>query len=273
MRQSFADISCATASGKSLEELSRLVALRAQRLGELTKDAVVAAAIDVLVSLRADTRDARGGDGNYIPKSVTPRPDLYVSFRDGPAHIPCLRVGSRRGPRFTGGGSFYLADKGAKASDLKVFRIVSRHENVNPYFVAARSVSDALKIERRRAKWRIKKKGGLAKTALGVAMAKLSTRNVADTSPKLARILASRLSHATVSYGSGTAGAPGTFCLEYRDDLHYAIPALKSGAGGVDIAVRKAANKIAGMITHAAHKAGDIEHDIPTPFPEVKRRK
>jgi len=270
--QSSATATCTTASGKSLDELGRLIALRAQRLHELTQDAVIAAAIDVLISLRADTIDARDDKGHSIPRRITPRHDLCVSFRGGDAHTPCLRIGSHNGPRFAGPGSLHFAQRGQNVDDLDVFQIQPRHESIKTYFVAATSVSEALKFEGRQARRRIESKGGLAKTALGIAMAKLSTRNVGDNPTRHARIIASKLSHVTVS-GATATGNSGDFALEYRDELNYAVAALKSGDGAMDIAMQKAANKIAGMITHAAHQAGDFEHDVTTPFPDITTRR
>lgn len=263
-----AAITCTTASGKSLEELSRLIALRSERLGELTKDAVVAAAIDVLISLRADTRDARTNRRAGVPRRIRPRPDLFVSFR-GPNRQPCLRAGSPYGPHFAQ-GSFFFAERGMDLKTLKVFEIVSEHERIKPYFVAAPSEAVARRVEARDSRRRIATKGGLAKTALGVAMAKISTRNTADNPPRVAKILASKLSSVQISEEGYNSGS---FSLEYRDDLDYGVAALKSGAGAMDTALQKAANKIAGMINHAAHKSGDFEHDIATPFPEIKRRR
>jgi len=268
---SAATISCATASGKSLDELSRLVALRAERLGELTKDSVIATAIDVLVSLRADTRDARDGDKADPPKRITPRRDLFVSFNNTLPY-PILRTSGPHGPQLGGVHKFYTADQNVPVSELTVFEIVPAHESAPKYFVAATSATSALKFEGERIRRRIRQYGGLAKTALGVAMAKLSTRNVDDGVGSRARLVASKLSQVEIHY-SGGAGASGEFGLSYTDHLNYAVPALKSGESGVELALQKAANKIAGMITHAAHKAGDFEHDIPSPFPDIKRRR
>ena len=261
-------ITCKTASGKSLEELSNLIALRVERMKEFTQDAVIATAIDVLVSLRAETRDARKGDRSDPPRRLTPRNDLFVSFRGGRAHIPCLRAGSRNGPEFHHEGSFYIADKGCRLSDLLVFQVVPHHERIKPYFVAAHSAADGLKFEGDMIRGRVKRKGGLARSALGVAMAKLSTRNSADDVSAKIRALSSNLSQVAVT---GGGFGSGDFGLYYKSELDYGIPALKSGDSGVDIAMQKAANKIAGMLTHAAHKAGDFEHDIETPFPEVRK--
>lgn len=267
MSESTASITCTTASGKTLQELSRLIELRAKRLGELSKDAVIATAIDVLVSLRSDTRQAKKPPK---PTEITRRGDLHLSWR-GKTHVPVLRTGSTRGPEFHD-GSFFFAEKGMDLKNCGVYRVVSRHERIRPYYVVAPSAASVKRVAAERDMRGITTKGGLAKTALGIAMAKISTRNSADDSPKAAKILGSKLSHITL-YGATATGASGEFGLEYRDDLNYAVHALRSGASGIETAMQKASNKIAGMITHAAHKAGDFEHDIPSPFPEVKRRK
>lgn len=261
-----ATVRCTTASGKSLEELSRLIALRAVRLGELTRDAVIAAAIDVLISLRAATGDAR--KTKSTKPQVASRGDLFPSFyRDGGMVRPCLRQGSRRGPR---ANIYFRIDPSVSTfRTARVFSITPEHERLVSYCLVADSERSAFDFENRRALKRIELKGGLAKTALGIAMAKLSTRNDDNDSPALARALASNLSRVTV-YGSGTGS--GDFGLSYSSDLDYAIAALDGGTSGFETAMQKAANKIAGLINHAAHAAGDFEHDIPTPFPDIKKR-
>lgn len=258
-------IRCQTASGKSLDELTKLIALRVERLKELSKDAVIATAIDVLVSLRADTLVAEPGKSVDPPRRITPRNDLFLSYRN---KTPCLRVGSRHGPVYGGYDWIYFATKGAKASDLKIFYIVPRHENAESYFVAARDVSEALRYEGEKITGRVRSRGGLAQTALGIAMAKISTKNNPTAKPTM-QLMANKLSHVTIT---GDGFGEGSFGLSYSSELDYGIAALKSGDAGMDGAMQRAANKIAGQITHAAHQAGDFEHDIKTPFPDVRRR-
>ena len=260
-------ISCTSASGKSLKALGELVKARARLLGELTQDAVIAIAINILNSLRADTLDARKGDKADPPKSIIPRGDLAVSF-SGARHAPVLR--DKSGNRVDVDGFLHFAQRGVKAKTLIPIRVVPAHERIKPYFVAASSTSAALKFEGAQIRKRIKAKGGLARAAFSVAMAKISTRNDGGDTPPRAKALASQLSQITVS-SSGFAS--GSLSLDYHDQLNYAIPALRSGAAGVELAMQKAANKVAGLINHTLHKAKDFEHDIPTPFPEVRKRK
>lgn len=263
-------MSCTTASGKSMDELARLIALRAKQLGELTEDATIAAAIDVLVSLRSATLDAR--KHKNVKPTIKARADLRLSFRrEGGKSRPCLRSGEN-GPRLD--GVYFRIDdryRSIPARMFHIFHITPEHTaSCKPYYLATSSKAAAKEFEKIRAGKRIEEKGGLAKAALGIAMAKLSTRNNPDDAGYKARVLASNLSHVVVN-NSGFGS--GSFSIEYRDDLDYSIAALRGGSGAVDLAVQKAANKIAGMITHAAHKAGDFEHDVASPFPDIVKRK
>lgn len=262
-----ASFSCHTASGKTLEELSRLIALRAQRMGELTSDAVIATAIDCLNSLRTETRDARDGDGRYPPRRLYHCADLYPSYSHSTnPPIPCARRGSPRGPRLHEPIAF--ASKGMDLKNAKVYRVTPVHEADSPYYIFTYSPEDVLKFELARIRRAIAWMGGLAKTALGLAMAKISTRPPQIDAKQHARNIASKLSICTVNVAGW---ASGKAFVEYRDLLNYAIPALKSGESGVNAALMRAANKIAGLITHTLHNQGDFEHDVATPFPEVKR--
>jgi hypothetical protein len=266
-------VKCSTASGKTLDELSRMIALRVERLNELTRDAVIATAIDILVSLRSLTADARKGDKADPPQRITTRSDLVVSFRNGAAHKPCLRYAAAdgHGAVFSQPGSFYIATDGVALKQLKVFQIVPRHERIKPYFVAATSPSEALKFEGDKIRRRIRSKGGLARAVLGAAMAAISTRNGDEgVSPKI-RALSARMSQTIVSAG-GATGASGSAGVSFVEELEYAMAALNGGDGAVELAMQKAANKIAGLITKTAHEAGDFEHDIRSPFPDVKKR-
>ena len=258
-----ASISCHTASGKTMEQLAALIAERAKWCKELTKDAVIATAINVLVSLRSGTRQAKRPPK---PTEITLRGDLHLSWR-GASHIPVLRSGSTHGPEFHD-GSFFFAEKGMDLENCGVYRVVSRHERIRPYYVVAPSIDSVRKFAAERDMRSIRTKGGLAKTALGIAMAKISTRNSADDSPKAAKILGSKLSHIEV-IGGGFGSS--SFALKYRDELNYAELALKQGMS-LDIAMKKAANKTAGIVSKAMAKVlGDENAKYPAPFPEVKR--
>jgi hypothetical protein len=61
------------------------------------------------------------------------------------------------------------------------------------------------------------------------------------------------------------------YTLNLADRLNYAVDALKGGRASVDLALKKAANKTAGILAKVAEKK--FGEKISAPFPEVKGRK
>ena len=94
-------------------------------------------------------------------------------------------------------------------------------------------------------------------------MAKLSTRNDPLIGSSISRSLAGTYSLVTKS------GAGEEFAVTVLDALDYAALALKGGRPAVDLAMKKAANKISGMIRHSVYCP--LDHDVGTPFPEIVR--
>lgn len=258
------------AGGRPLAELARLVQMRQRWLGESAKDAVIATAIDALVSLRSLTRRAkpgRVGKPRVAPTALVPS---FTGGRKNPRRV--LRVAGKAGGRDRAakyGGAErvkWLAPKSVKAADLRVFLVGTEHAAVRPYLAVAESAAAAAAFERRAAGHRVRRFGGLAKWAFGVAMRALSTRNVSDDVNAETAAAASRLSKVR-RYSDGAGG----YAVRVTDALAYAADALRGGSGAVDLALMRAANKIAGRM---AHRFGDaLGPDFSTPFPEVKRRR
>lgn len=249
-------------SARTLDGLSRLIAARQKWLGESSKDAVIATAIDALLSVRTATSSAK--------KKKSTRPTIE--------HCPGLRAscyGGRSSPRrvirFASGGGRFEArrvrwlNKGLKDSEAKVFKVTPEHDKIEPYYVVCASMSDAKRFENLAAVHRMKRFGNLAKWAFGVSMNKLSTKNVHDDVTGEANHAASRLS----SVKKSEVGK--LYAVLVEDSLDYAEDALRGGRAAVDVAIKKAANKIAGRIMH---KWGDaLGDDFKTPFPEVRRNR
>ena len=64
----------------------------------------------------------------------------------------------------------------------------------------------------------------------------------------------------------------GMHVLTLKDDLDYALAALKNGQNSVDIAIMKASNKIVSKINMKCKNLLGFEK-LETPFPEVRQRK
>lgn len=249
---------------RPLEVLSELIEKRVKKLGEMTEDAIIATGIDALVSLRAATLCARP------EKQTSVKVELDYSLvashtREGGSSRRCVR--NRAGVRIDAMRRLRFAcGAGVPDRNLYVYRVTPEHENVSPYLVVAESASDAEKFEQTAARHRKGNFAGLAKTALGVAMAKISTKNPPTPAFKR-RIADSEIIDVRTSGGNGQP-----FQLDIHDKLGYSVAALRGGRGAVNIALMKAANKIAGNISRKMNALGSLE-DVPTPFPEVKRRR
>ena len=228
--------------GKPLSVLSDLIRDRQKYLGESAADAVIATGIDALNSMRALTRVA--------PRTI-PRRDV--------------RWGKTNPKYYTGAiGSFRRTvvtrwRNGRRVNIIKWMKVEGTTKRGKPRATSA---------DRRRAWdiWGKVKTSGLARRALGIAMNRLSTRQVKDdrTNMRLARIAAANVMVRKTDTG-------GSFMLQIRDGLGYAVQALQGGTSSIDLALKRAANKIAGRLCKAAERK--FGERVPTPFPEVKGRR
>lgn len=107
---------------------------------------------------------------------------------------------------------------------------------------------------------------GLARGVLGLAMARLSTRP-----PKSERV-GSRVDVNSPKYCVvDVVDGDDVFHVSIKSNLSYALDAVKGGSGGVDDALKRAANRVNGMVRHAIGR--DLDAEWATPFPEVRKRK
>lgn len=134
------------------------------------------------------------------------------------------------------------------------------------YIVTAASVADAKKTIKDRIARRLTAYKGLARRALGALMHKTANTSIVDTVNQLCAKTADEQTHVKTTVSGGIH----TMFLE--DDLNYAIDALKGGRQAVDLAVKKASNKITSTINRRCKNLLDFK-PLPLPFPEVKSRK
>lgn len=113
---------------------------------------------------------------------------------------------------------------------------------------------------------RINAYAGLAKCALGILMAKTSTRNApSDPVNEMTGTLAKKMTNKTVTLNNGQ------FNLRLDDMLDYAKAALKGGESSITLSLQKAANKMAGLINHKCKDILGFKR-LDTPFPEIRQR-
>lgn len=232
-------------AGRPLSVLSSLIRERGRILKESAKDAVIATGIDALVSLRALTKTApkKRRRGEYLAEPYT--------GREKPHYL--TKPGGRVMHRWN-----YTLHPGTTDERRYVKYIDSVRNRRNKANLSAERrdlVARMAKIKHR----------GLAKWALGVAMNKLSTRPVIDK----VNVETSKLANAKALVSK--SGNDNMFMLQIVSALDYSVAALKNGSNDVDLALKRAANKIAGRLSKVAEKT--LGERIATPFPEVRQRR
>ncbi|MBQ6915360.1 MAG: hypothetical protein IJQ65_06535 [Kiritimatiellae bacterium] len=258
----------------TVDALSRLIEQRCKILHETARDAAVATMISAIDHIRAQTRQAKPNAktkpkidlrGELVPSAH--KTNSTLKKKDGFWGDFCLRntLGHRVNVSLR---VVRLEDKGVPFARQHVFYVRPEHQRDKPYLAVATSRSRVAAYEQRRSAARKRQMGGLARYTLGLAMAKLSTRNKAESVGRGAMAAAPRF----VTVTSEVMGE--NMALEMRDTLDHAIAALRGGPSSVDTALKKAANKIAGRLQHTLNQAGDLSQSVPAPFPELvgKRR-
>lgn len=246
---------------RPIEELNRLIVHRCGILYENAKDAAIATVINTAAGLRAQTRKARpaGKTDPKIAQSVHYKPSWAVT---GSIRRKCIRDASGERVRFPNMRVIYrTCDE--SISCCQVFLVTPEHERDKPYIIVTLNRKDAEKYEQVRSRRRKEALGGLAKFTLGLAMAKLSTRNqVKEAGGKVGMV--------APKYASASAQNEGkALSVELRSALNYAIDALKDGKGSVDVAMMKAANKTYGILQRAMKNWSSPVDIGPVPFPEI----
>lgn len=260
--------------GRPMEELTKLIQKRVRTLRENARDAVVATAIDVVRSLRALTRKApkKANDKSFTVEK-TPYVASWVRFGNSFRRVVRVSGTGKRAPIYpvNHAGPHYV-----KGEKVFVYRITPKHgerltweknRNKGCWYVFAQSESVARRLGNRLMTRVLEKDSGLAKTALGFAMAHLSTKSVPIVvKDSKARKIAEESWHVVETSGSSAYG------IEVQDNLDYAAKALKGGDSAISLAMMRAANKIAGRLAKF-EETHFFERSTATPFPEVLQRR
>lgn len=267
-------------NGKPLEALERLIAQRQRELGETTSEAVIATAINALSSIRAITKVVNVKKASGFV-TVAPYPGLIPSVRTlgkgkDAMRIPCLRYGPRG--HHADVRVYSAVPKSFPMKRCKCFAVEDRRgdsdkASVSHYYVIARSEKEARTYAEARRARRIARHKGLAKWTIGQAQSQVSQKGAIGESVAAAvkQIGIRELQVAVHERGWGE----GNVSVSVADNLKYAALALKGGPGEVNTALMRAANRTAGIINahyKMLHPFED-ERAIPTPFPEVARKR
>lgn len=262
--------------GDALERLSSLVAKRAQFLkGETTRAAVTATAINILSSLRARTIVSKVSRASF-GSVVAPAPGVEAGWKSDGGKARGRRVVRAQGGHEMSAclvvnlaGQYRRGERPLCYVVISKFpRSVGGSEKYERVYVIANSAKDVRKWADDRQRKYVRRFAGMAKWAVGQAQSRISAAAVTgDSASDEARQTA--LKHLVVKT-EGDGVASGSYAVSVEDGLGYSMAALKGGAADFDLALKKAANRTAGIINRLAGER--LEEDIPTPFPEVKGR-
>jgi len=249
----------------SLEDLANAIDARSKALWVTTADSCVAAAIQILRSLKAATKKAD-------PDEVDPRDfrtfltDLWGGYKGRPPKV-CARVGSPNGPLSPIRPAMGFDASSGGVIGSRVYRITSANpydkfqRNVNApeeaWYVLCQHDGQAMDYAARRIRALKRKSAGLAKYTLALAQAKASTHagalktpaeaaNAGGMSPRAVQI-----AHESAEIAVDKQGfSNGETTVTFFDALRYSNPAA-GGDGTLAAAIQKAANS---MLAYASKK-------------------
>ena len=258
-------VSATVGDNKTLEQFSKLIETRIKYLGEMSRDSVAACAIDALKSIRALTTKATR---RSVTEDVKVKQDssLYPSFKSvGKTKRFCLRfTGSNK--QYNGYEKVVTTGSRTKVENLNVYRFEEQNgRKKSTYLIVAPSQKEAEKKACQIRRSRALQYAGLARTALSLLMKKTATVSVPMDSSQNVNEKADQMTTRIESKKGNQ------YSLQLNDNLDYALNAVKGGDSGVDLALRKAMNKITATVNR---KCSNILlfTPLPTPFPEVKQR-
>lgn len=271
------DVGCTmTFEDEPIDVLYDLISKRQALLGESYKQAVTATTIQVLKSIRADTKIAK----KQAPKSsytITDTGWFGGWERKGKKFVRVPRqANSPKSSKVPNIHPVNLAgQKYIKGEIVKVYKIEpvnqermrwERSLHKGCWYVFAKSEKVADRFAKTHMTRRIQMFRGLAKTALGYAMAGVSDAENITADVTSTKSLKSAQEAAKVITNNGN----NTYSVTVIDAISYATLALRSGENGIDRAEKKAANSIAARLGKVMEAR--LDEPIATPFPEVKGR-
>ena len=257
--------------GKTIEQFSKILESRMKYMKETSRGSVAAMAIATLKSVRAATKVAKTSG---IKVDVKKDASLYCScYRVGKKKVICARtVGSKT--RHTGNEVIRVCGTGLRLGDMSVFRFTNNYSKKGTrYLIFAPTGSAAKQMAKKIVAKKAMQYAGLAKRAIGFLIMKTCTTNVNDiVSPKV-NATAKAVTHKREAIATSKQGDGGKYALMLEDSLRYALDAIRGGRQAVDVAMKKAMNKAVSQINHKVKDGFLSKGKMPTPFPEVVKRK
>ena len=257
--------------GKTLDEFAKILGERMKYMHETSRGSIAAMAIATLKSVRAATRVAKQSG---VKVEVLKDASLYCScYRVGGKKFLCARTKGSNA-RYAGKERIVSAGTGLKLGNMSVFRFTDTYSRrQRSYLIFAASTAVAKQTAKKIVASRALRYAGLARRAIGFLMMKTCTVKVNDiVSPKVNAKARETTEHREV-IARAKDGNGGKYALILEDNLRYATDAVKGGRPAVDLAMKKALNKVVSQINHK-FKDGFLQRKkLATPFPEIVKKR
>lgn len=259
-----------TADGREADAMRKIIALRTKELGETTKQACKAIAINVLKSLRANTRVA---NEKIVDITITNVDSQYFPSwkKDGKKHKRILRAGPN-GAEITDKKVYWNTDKYRRGEVYHTFLITDNigEDKKVEYLLVSYDENWAMKKAKKLHETKVLKGKFLAKYALGLAMHYVHERennNVGQITSEAKKTGVDNVKVSVIENGFNS----GDISIHIEDKLDYAALALKDGETYIQTAIQKSLNSMIGYLKHKLKEKGSINESLETPFPELTK--
>lgn len=252
--------------------ISNIVQARTKELGETTEQACTALAINVLKSIRADSKTANT-KGNIVVEDVTAQ--YYPSFsrekgaKGKKISTRVLRAGGKDGPVVQPDKVVWVCGNYVKGEKLFTFKVTDKRseDKTFSYLMVCKSQKVAERHANKFHRAKVKRSRGLARYALGLAMHRVHAKeSVTGNIDPDAKTTAQREVDVNVN---NTGFNNGSFSIYVHDKLEYAALAMNGGDNAVQMAMQRALNGMTAYINKRFDAQGSIMGPIKVPFPEL----
>ena len=258
-------------NNQTLDKFREILALRMQYMNETARGSVAACAIDVLRSIRTITKVAKP---SRVKVDVTEDNSIRASVSTkGKLRTFAIRYA---GSNLKYAGTETVVNRMPKGLKNDAYHLYRFTDNFNKepksYIIVAPTVSNARKIAKEIVVRRAMRYSGLAKRAIGVLMFKTNTKKVNDGRLNPGVELVANDNTKKVEKVRKSDNGKGIYELNLYDNLNYALNAIRGGQSAVDIAMKKAMNKIVSIIRRKTKNLIGVKPP-EVPFPELRQRK
>ena len=259
-----------TDTGQDVDAMRKVIEARSRELGFTTKESCIALVINVLRSIRADTKAANPREKADI--SISNADSRYTPSwkRAGQHSKRVLRCGAN-GCEVKPSKVVWRCPKYRKGEEIHSYEVTDRIGDGKTlvYILVCEDEKKASQYAKAFHKAQIMRGRNLARFVLGMAMHKVHSQENPATGEIAEEAKRTGLRNVKASVSEQGFNS-GNVHVSVSDELEYATCALRHGEGYVNTALQKALNKMTGYINHRLKDKG-IGETLKIPYEELKR--